>query len=160
MEKDCQLGNYSSDPRSPKINGCASSLTKYSCYSSKPDAFLEEKGDGKISRAQRLGTKSPSCCFCAWESTFCLSELGGAVMFRGQDVESWQLYSSWSSETSSTGLQALHAWESEHSSPEGSICFSLIHFVFLWYLPWRSSVYNCLWHVCQPQERREEGQER
>lgn len=47
-------------------------MTKYFCYSSKPDSFPEEKGEGKISRFQRLGTKSPSCCFWAWESTFCL----------------------------------------------------------------------------------------
>lgn len=42
--------------------------------------FQKKKKDkGKISSFQRLGTKSPSCCFSAWESTLCLSVPGGCL---------------------------------------------------------------------------------
>lgn len=58
-------------------------MTKYLCYSSKPDSFPEEKGEGKISRFQKLGTKSPlilnphSVSRC-WGSAFILPQRGSA----------------------------------------------------------------------------------
>lgn len=138
MQKDYSLGNCSSDLSSLKINGSASNLKWLSTSAIPQSQILFQKKGGKERSADSKGwgpnpPPAASVPRNPHSASWCR---GSASVLRGPGVGSWQFYRSWSSEASSTGLQAplcSRVWEFKHRRLRfflfDSLCLSVAPFL-------------------------------
>lgn len=121
-------------------------MTKYTRYPSKPSALPgEERRKGKISSFQRLGTKSPSCHFCTWESTLCLLAPRGCLNSQKAGCRELAIIDPGVLKQAVLSSKHCYAPESEFKDSRLHFFSLMIHFVFPRCLLPRSAIYNCLW---------------